>query len=291
MRQIVNIKSPEIEALPKGAVMYIGRGSVLGNPFRIGMDGDRVEVINLYRNYLYERINNGDQDIILTLKGIKPDALLGCFCHPLPCHGQVVLEAIDYVNQLAAPVLSGMYYAGIGSRETPPDILELATRIARRLSVLGFTLRSGGAVGADQAFSDGAASQQVFLPWAGYNNLHSDYIGPSEKSKGIAKILHPGWDYLSQGVKKLMARNTHQIMGPNCDSLSRFVVCYTKDGCETGYDRTKMTGGTGQAIDLASRLGIPVFNLKNKDALQRLGALIKSIEQENEADDSIRFTQ
>ena len=47
------------------------------------------------------------------------------------------------------------YFAGIGSRETPQDILKLMTKSAYRLEQLGYVLRSGGARGADKAFELG----------------------------------------------------------------------------------------------------------------------------------------
>ena len=34
--------------------VYIGRGSIWGNPYKIGVHGDRDRVIRLYRNYLYD---------------------------------------------------------------------------------------------------------------------------------------------------------------------------------------------------------------------------------------------
>ena len=39
----------------KGNGIYIGRPSVLGNPFKIGADGNRHEVIEKYRKYLNEQ--------------------------------------------------------------------------------------------------------------------------------------------------------------------------------------------------------------------------------------------
>ena len=48
-----------------------------------------------------------------------------------------------------------MYYAGVGSRETPLHICELMTQIAKKLSSLGWVCRSGGAEGADLAFMRG----------------------------------------------------------------------------------------------------------------------------------------
>jgi len=49
------------------------------------------------------------------------------------------------------------YYAGIGSRKTPPDILALMEACAYKLARYGWNLRSGGAPGADQAFERGVA--------------------------------------------------------------------------------------------------------------------------------------
>jgi predicted Rossmann fold nucleotide-binding protein DprA/Smf involved in DNA uptake len=49
-----------------------------------------------------------------------------------------------------------MYYAGVGSRETPAHVCKQMTELAKRLESFGLTLRSGGAKGADKAFEAGA---------------------------------------------------------------------------------------------------------------------------------------
>lgn len=51
--------------------------------------------------------------------------------------------------------MNNKYYAGIGSRNFPAAVLENMTKIAARLEKAGYTLRSGGAGGADTAFSLG----------------------------------------------------------------------------------------------------------------------------------------
>ena len=48
-----------------------------------------------------------------------------------------------------------MHYAGIGNRKTPQACLEFMTKIGRVCAKKSLTLRSGGAVGADQAFERG----------------------------------------------------------------------------------------------------------------------------------------
>jgi predicted Rossmann fold nucleotide-binding protein DprA/Smf involved in DNA uptake len=61
------------------------------------------------------------------------------------------------------------YYAGVGSRQTPENILHLMTRIAMRMAELGWVLRSGGAKGADYAFEKGAGDKkEIYLPWRGF---------------------------------------------------------------------------------------------------------------------------
>lgn len=76
-------------------LIYIGRGSIWGNPYRIGQDGTREEVIEKYRDHLASQIREGKitGEDILSLQGKK----LVCFCKPEPCHGDVLVKAIEYM--------------------------------------------------------------------------------------------------------------------------------------------------------------------------------------------------
>ena len=63
-----------------------------GNPFHL-KDHGREECIRLYREYFHKRIKEDEafREAIMSLKGKK----LGCFCAPLPCHGDVIKEWLD----------------------------------------------------------------------------------------------------------------------------------------------------------------------------------------------------
>lgn len=66
--------------------VYIGRPSKWGNPFQIGPDGTREEVIDKYRKWLESQPN-----LMKDLKELKGKTL-GCWCSPNPCHGDVLIK-------------------------------------------------------------------------------------------------------------------------------------------------------------------------------------------------------
>lgn len=150
-------------------------------------------------------------------------------------------------------------YAGIGSRDTPLEILKLMSLMGKHLAQTGYTLRSGAAQGADAAFEAGcdyvSGPKEIYIPWPKFQESKSTLVLDSldsEKATKIAEEFHPYWHNLSQGARKLQARNSHQVLGKDLESPSDFIVCYTKNG--------KGSGGTGQAIRIAAAHGIPVFD-------------------------------
>lgn len=75
---------------------YIGRGTLWGNPYAIGQDGERDEVIRKFA-YDFERgFLRGGEDFNEKLKSLRGHTL-GCHCKPYACHGDVLAE---YLNKL-----------------------------------------------------------------------------------------------------------------------------------------------------------------------------------------------
>lgn len=68
--------------------VYIGRPSKWGNPFTIGKDGTRKEVIAKYRKWILSQ-----PDLLRDLIELK-GKVLGCWCSPLACHGDVLVDLI-----------------------------------------------------------------------------------------------------------------------------------------------------------------------------------------------------
>lgn len=156
------------------------------------------------------------------------------------------------------------YYTGIGSRETPPDLQTLMTKIAFALANDNWILRSGGANGADEAFERSATYKRIYLPWAGFNNKYADnrsYIVP-EYNEEMVLDYHPAPYRLSKAGMKLMSRNSYQVLGDNLDNPSSFLVCWTSDG--------KASGGTAQAMRIAKDYKIPIYNLFIDEDIDKL---------------------
>lgn len=69
--------------------VYIGRGSKWGNPFKIGADGTREEVIAKYCEYI-----GGRPDLLNSVHELR-GKVIACWCSPQACHGDVLAELAD----------------------------------------------------------------------------------------------------------------------------------------------------------------------------------------------------
>jgi hypothetical protein len=152
------------------------------------------------------------------------------------------------------------YYTGIGSRQTPQNVLDIASTLAAVFASYGYVLRSGGADGMDTAFEQGCdvfkGPKEIYLPWKMFNNNTSNIYTIMPEAFVMAREIHPNWEALSSGGQKLHARNMHQVLGRDLNTPSRFVVCYTEPE----------KGGTSQALRLADKYGIPIINIWEYDS-------------------------
>lgn len=77
--------------------VYIGRGSLFGNPFKIGIDGTREEVIEKYKEYFDDKIRK-DMRFRISVFDLK-GKILGCWCKPKCCHGDIIVKFLEEKNE------------------------------------------------------------------------------------------------------------------------------------------------------------------------------------------------
>jgi hypothetical protein len=86
---VVNIKHEACD-------VKICRGTIFGNPYVIGRDGSREEVIRKYRQWFYQVLKDEYfREALIKLKGKR----LGCFCKQpdteVACHGDIIAAELD----------------------------------------------------------------------------------------------------------------------------------------------------------------------------------------------------
>lgn len=133
--------------------------------------------------------------------------------------------------------------------------------IGKYLALSGFTLRSGGAKGADTAFEEGCdiakGLKQIYLPYKNFNGNDSPFYTVTKEARILAKKYHPAWEHLGMRGRDFMGRNAYQVLGLDLNTPVDFIICWTPGG--------RITGGTGQALRMAEDLKIPVCNLGDTD--------------------------
>lgn len=86
--QVYNYK---IDEIPHGCARIM-RSSYWGNPYVIGKDGDRGQVIEQYRILMRYRLKCNRERFVAKLTKLAQSNGLVCCCSPLPCHGDVIVE-------------------------------------------------------------------------------------------------------------------------------------------------------------------------------------------------------
>jgi hypothetical protein len=143
-----------------------------------------------------------------------------------------------------------MIYAGIGSRETPKDILGVFQFMGAVYAREQDILRSGHARGADMAFETGCDE------FGGHKEIFYAEDATPEAIK-LASEHHPNWRACGPYARKLHGRNMMIILGRSLNEPVDMVFCWTPNGAKVG--------GTATGIRVAEAHSIPVVNFGNLD--------------------------
>ena len=87
----------------KGEAIYVGRPSILGNPFTV-QDYGHGHAIAVFRKWLWKQMQSNTEqrrELVRLAEKHKAghDLTLVCWCKPKPCHADVIKKAIEYLAQ------------------------------------------------------------------------------------------------------------------------------------------------------------------------------------------------
>lgn len=88
------VLNKRVHGVPTGAV-YVGRPTPFGNPFVIGIHGDRDAVVDRFEQALLHKFER-DPDAKARLQAALRGKDLVCWCAPARCHADVLMK---YANQ------------------------------------------------------------------------------------------------------------------------------------------------------------------------------------------------
>jgi hypothetical protein len=174
--------------------------------------------------------------------------------------------------------------ACIGSRDAPAEAIIRMEELGKHIASKGFIVRTGNAVGADQAFARGAntvdpSKVYLYLPWRSYEknaivekNIVTGYNLENaphrlERYTKLASENHPAWEYLSPAVRKFMLRNAAIVW--NAD----LVLAHLNHSRQGG-------GGTGHGWRVAESLNIPRIDLSQELDVEKVKKVINSLIEE-----------
>jgi hypothetical protein len=198
---------------PADAV-YIGRPSKWGNPFVIGKDGNREQVITKFEEWILEQ-----PELLAQLHELKGKDLV-CWCAPEVCHGDVLARL---ANDNKEEKVGNFYIAGTGSRGLIKDkdkrrevrdyLAELLTKAKAkhgdRLIVI-----SGMAEGFDEALARAAIMVDVPFIAAIPNKGYIDYYWGKTSDLGRNRIAE-AQEILSKAHEIVYVCDGLYGVGPN----------------------------------------------------------------------------
>lgn len=153
-------------------------------------------------------------------------------------------------------------YAGIGTRKLPEEYQGVLTNVGVNLARIGYTLRSGAAIGSDSCFEFGCDKQK------GKKEIFTAKSNIPQWAFDLVPIYHPAPQHLNEYAMRLMARNGMILLGEDGNTPVDFVVCY----CEN-----ERKGGTAYGISIAREKGIPIYNFASKyyDAWEEIKKVVR----------------
>lgn len=183
--------------------------------------------------------------------------------------------------------MARIIYTGVGSRNTPTEVLNFIRTLAGYLQQQGWVLRSGAARGADEYFEKGVKDQtahrnndlEVYLPWDGFRGIAADHAPyyhlpstyPNWAGAGdIAAGIHPAWQRLTRAARILHTRNVYQVLGKDLARPSDYIL-YFAPPLGSGL----VEGGTNTAVQLARQHGVPELNLWYPEVRSLLGLAMR----------------
>ncbi len=173
-------------------------------------------------------------------------------------------QELEALTLPKAAVLAGNYGA-------PEALIPLIRDIAEILKRHGFVIRASAMDGFDKMVLDNVQPLELHIPWRGFNQVENAFSSfNSDESKEYAKRYLPEWSSLKDSHQAFFSKNARMVLGKNCKHPCQLAIVWSEDGVEGPQNRSQRSAHAGHIAAMARAMNIPVINLANPDAIQRV---------------------
>lgn len=179
-------------------------------------------------------------------------------------------------DQLAALQLPKRGIILAGNYGAPESLMPAIREIGEMIERAGFTIRASSTDGFDKMVQASFPNAEYHIPWKGFgdcNNPKSQYN--SDECMEFAKRYHRDWASTKESHQKIFAKNVRLVLGKNLDSHAHAAIIWSEDGVESPNNIGPRSAHAGHIAALCHACGIPVINISNPNAVQRLRSLIE----------------
>lgn len=179
-------------------------------------------------------------------------------------------EELEAMKLPRAAVLMGNYNAN-------EAIMPLIQEVMGVLRRNGYITRVSCSKGFEEmAYNAAGRDGEVYLPFKGFEGKTEGFSTFSDAvSKEFAKRFLPEWNTIKESHQTFYSKNARLVLGKGCKSPAQVVIIWSDDGVEGPANRTQKSGHAGHVAAIAHAMKIPVFNLNNPGAVQRLTQFIE----------------
>lgn len=164
-----------------------------------------------------------------------------------------------------------------GNFNAPEQLIPVIREMADLLKQHGFAIRSSGMNGFPKMVSDNVQGIEFHIPWKEFGQIQNpkSYFN-SDECKEFAKRYLPDWAGLKDSHQAFFCKNARLVLGKDLKQPAQISIIWSDDGVEGPTTRTQTSMHAGHIACISKAMHIPVINISNPDAVQRLRRFLEN---------------
>lgn len=158
-----------------------------------------------------------------------------------------------------------------GNFKAPDQLVPIIREMGDLLQQHGFTVRASNMDGFDKFVINQVRNCEMHIPWKGFGEMQEAASSfNTDEVKEFSKRFLPEWENIKDSQRAFYCKNTRLVLGKRLDQPCQIAIIWSEDGVEGPSNRSQYSGHAGHTAAICHAMRIPVINISNPDAVQRL---------------------